>query len=141
MPSSLETAKRLLIGAIGVGLFVVTVSAQQSILGKPSEANHFIETPAGWVHPKTAWGEPALEGTWPLPAGINLERSCPRAGGPGRGGPGGAAPAAPAAAACDPNNVPAWFTEEQLAAREKQLSQPDASTTALEAGNFGRALL
>ena len=38
-------------------------SGQQagSILGKPSEANHFIETPAGWVHPKTPWGEPDIQ--------------------------------------------------------------------------------
>jgi hypothetical protein len=140
MHSNFRQVRTIGLGAVGAALFIVTAAAQtNSILGKPSEANHFIGTPAGWVHPKTAWGEPSLEGTWPLPAGINLERSCPRGGGPGAAGrAGGAAPAAPP---CDPNNVPAWLTEEQLAARQKQLSQPDASTTALESGNFGRALL
>jgi hypothetical protein len=138
--------RNVILGTFGAALFIVTAAAQtRSILGPPSEANHFIETPKGWVHPKTAWGEPDLEGTYPIPAGINLVRSCPRGGGPGRGGPGGgAAPApapAPAAAPCDPQNPPAWLSEEQLAARQKQLATPDAATTALEAGNFGRALL
>ena len=26
----------------------------------------FIETPAGWKAPKTAWGDPDLQGTWPI---------------------------------------------------------------------------
>jgi hypothetical protein len=135
--------RHLLLGTFGAALFIVTTGAQtSSILGPPSEANHFIETPKGWVHPKTAWGDPDLEGTYPIPAGINLVRTCPRAGGPGRGGPGGA-PAAPAppAVPCDPANPPAWLTEAEYQARQKALLQPDASTTALEAGNFGRALL
>ena len=34
-----------------------------SIRGAPSEANHFIETPKGWVHPKTPWGEPDIQAT------------------------------------------------------------------------------
>ena len=44
-------------------LFAVTVSGQA---GLPSEANHFIETPKGWSHPKTAWGDPDLTGMWPV---------------------------------------------------------------------------
>ncbi len=128
--------RNVLLGSFGAAVFFVTAAAQtRSILGPPSEANHFIETPKGWVHPKTAWGEPDLEGTYPIPAGINLVRSCPRGGGPGGGAP------APAAAPCDPQNPPAWLTEEQWAARQKQLAAPDTATTALEAGNFGRALL
>jgi hypothetical protein len=140
MHSTLRAARHLVLGGLGAALFMVTASGQ-AILGPPSEANHFIGTPRGWVHPKTAWGEPDLEGVWPIPAGINLERSCPRGGGPGRAGAPGAAPATPAPPPCDPLNLPAWISEEQLAARQKQLSAPDAATTALEGGNFGRALL
>ena len=133
--------RNVLLGSCGAAVFIVTAGAQtRSILGPPSEANHFIETPKGWVHPKTAWGEPDLEGTYPIPAGINMVRSCPRAGGPGRAGAPAPVPA-PAAAACDPQNPPAWLSEEQWAARQKQVATPDAATTALEAGNFGRALL
>src|ERR1700738_5153600 len=32
----------------------------------PSESNFFIGTPAGWVTPKTPWGDPDLQGIWPL---------------------------------------------------------------------------
>jgi hypothetical protein len=123
VPAPLPTLNRVLLGGIAVALFVATASGQAP-LGEPSEANHFIGTPKGWVHPKTAWGEPALEGTWPIPGGIRLERC----GGTGR----------PGAPPCDPNKV--WLTEVEFAARVKQLSEPDASTTALETGNFGRAL-
>ena len=126
MGSTLRRARRVWIGLLGAALFVATVSGQ-SPGRKPSEANHFIETPAGWVHPKTPWGDPDLTGTWPIPAGINLERC---AGGAGRGGQ----PPPP----CDPNKV--WLTEAEYAARVKALSQPDRATQALAAGDFGAAL-
>ena len=85
MQPMLQTATRLVLGCAAVALFVATISAQapgQPSPGvAPSEANHFIETPKGWVHPMTPWGEPDLEGTWPIPAGINLERgACPAGG-------------------------------------------------------------
>ena len=141
MHSSSPAARHLLAGIAGAALFAVTLSGQ-SILGPPSEANHFIATPSGWVHPKTAWGEPDLEGTWPIPGGINLERSCPRAGGPGGRGGAPAAPAAPAPP-CDPNK--AFLTEEEynarLAAAAEAAKVGDRSTQALASGNFGAALL
>jgi hypothetical protein len=121
------TAKCVLLGGIAAALFVVTANGQ-SPLGAPSEANHFIGTPQGWIHPKTAWGEPDLEGTWPIPGGINLERSCGR----GRGG----APAPP----CDPNKV--WLTEdEHEAALAAAAGRGDLGRQLIEEGNFGRALL
>jgi hypothetical protein len=142
-----RAAKSLGLASVGAALFFATVNAQ-SILGPPSEANHFIETPKGWVHPKTAWGDPDLQGTWPIPGGINLVRTCPQAGRGGRGGPGGgAAPATPPAPViqCDPNNPPLWLSDEEWKARLAQAEQlakvGDASTQALESGNFGRALL
>src|ERR1044071_5227463 len=57
---------RLLIGVAAAAVFVTTVNGQASPGEKPSEANHFIGTPAGWVHPKTAWGDPDLQGMWPI---------------------------------------------------------------------------
>jgi hypothetical protein len=136
MRSPVVAVRQLGLASLAVALFAVTVSGQAP-LGAPSEANHFIETPKGWVHPKTSWGEPSLEGVWPLPGGINLERTCP---GPGRGR--GGAPATPAPP-CDPNK--AFLTEDEyktrLDAAAQALKEGDRSTQAIAAGNFGAALL
>ena len=62
----------------------------------PSESNFFIGTPAGWMTPKTPWGDPDLQGIWPLNnAGLTpLQRCFARQRFPG---------AAPdRVAACDP---------------------------------------
>jgi hypothetical protein len=161
-----QTVTRILMAGLGMALFVVTVSAQNKpigdhVRGKPSELNHFIETPANWTHPRTAWGDPDLEGTWPIPAGVNLVRTCPRGGGPGRGGraggaPGGAAAAggaqgggragapggAPTAPPCDLNQ--AWLSDEEWKARLTQAEQlakeGDRATQLLAKGDFGGAL-
>src|SRR5690606_41551193 len=47
-----------------------------SIRGAPSEANHFIETPRGWEHPRTPWGEPDIRANLNMmqAAGVPLER-------------------------------------------------------------------
>jgi hypothetical protein len=139
---------RIFIGVSAAALFGVTASAQMKptgdhVRGKPSEANHFVETPAGWTHPRTAWGEPDLEGTWPIPAGVNLVRSCPRAGGAGRGR--GAAPApAPATPPppCDLNQ--AWMTDDEWKARldaaARLAKEGDNAAQALARGDFGAAL-
>jgi hypothetical protein len=136
MQSTLHLAARILLGALGAALFVVTASGQ-SVLGPPSEANHFVETLKGWVHPKTAWGEPDLEGTWPIPAGINLERGCP---GPGRGR-GGPAPATPPPP-CDPTAP--WLSDAEWKVVQDRFArldkEGDASTQALAKGDFGAAL-
>jgi hypothetical protein len=130
---------RVLLAVSAVALFVVTASGQspagQASPGvAPSEKNLFIETPKGWVHPRTAWGDPDLEGTWPIPGGINLQRTCP-GGGRGRGG---AAPAPP----CDPNK--AFLTEEEFKARLDAAAEAakvgDRSAQALAKGDFGEAL-
>jgi len=44
----------------------------------PSEQNMFIETPAGWKAPKTAWGDPDLQGTWPSGTMIEVPFERPR---------------------------------------------------------------
>src|SRR5262249_54514152 len=77
MRAILRTSGSVLLGTVAAAIFVTTTYGQSpSILGKPSPANHFIETPAGWVHPKTAWGEPDIEAMLNMmqAAGIPLER-------------------------------------------------------------------
>jgi hypothetical protein len=145
MSSSIRAAKYLSILTFAVTLFVVSVAAQSPGVA-PGEANHFIETPKGWVHPKTAWGDPDLTGIWPISHGLNLVRSCPRAGGPGgRGGPApAAATTAPAAPPCDPDHLPLFKTE---AAYKTDVDRAlgvrkagDNATQALARGDFGAAL-
>jgi len=145
-----KTARRVVLGVCAAGLFVAAASAQAPNFSPspgvaPSEANHFIETPKGWVHPRTAWGDPDLTGIWPIAHGLNLVRTCPRAGGPGRGGPAGTAPAtAPAAPPCDPSNPPLFKTAEAYQAEVDRAlgvrKTGDAAAQALAAGNIGAAL-
>src|SRR3954462_14617408 len=100
-----RTLSSVLLGCAAAATFITTTYGQ-SILGPPSEANHFIETPKGWVHPKTPWGEPDIQAmlNQMQAAGINLER-CAGGGGGGRAAAPppaagrGAAPAAPVGAA------------------------------------------
>jgi hypothetical protein len=151
MRPTVHLATRVVLGAGAIALFVMTAAAQQTIKpigdhvrGKPNEANHFIETPTGWTPKRTPWGDPDLEGTWPIPAGVNLVRSCPRAGGPGgRGAPAPAAAPAPAVP-CDPNNPPAWLSDDEwkarLAAADRLAKEGDASAQAIAKGDFGQAL-
>jgi len=146
MPPMFQRLTGVLLGLSAAALFVVTASAQikpigDQVRGKPSEANLFIETPSGWSHPRTAWGEPDLEGTWPIPAGVNMVRSCPRGGGPGRGGQAGG-PAAPAAPPCDLSQAflsdAEWQARLDADARLKK--EGDNATQALARGDFGAAL-
>src|SRR3970040_64967 len=108
--------RSVLLGAAAAATFVATTYGQ-SILGPPSEANHFIETPAGWVHPKTPWGEPDITATLNQmqASGVGLQRCAnARFGGP----------------PCDMNK--AWFTEEEHKAR---------LTAAAGRGDLGRELI
>ena len=93
--------RSLLLGLTATAVFVATTHGQ-SILGPPSEANHFIATPKGWVHPKTPWGEPDLQATLNMmqAANVPLERcaNSNRFGGP----------------PCDMNKQ--WWTEDGVQA-------------------------
>jgi hypothetical protein len=127
MHRTMPTLRSLLLGTAAAAIFITTTYGQ-SILGPPSEANHFIETPKGWVHPKTAWGEPDIQATLNMmqAAGIPLER-CANAIG-GRGGP------------CDMNK--AWRTDaEYKQALDVAAGRIDPSKALIEKGEFGRALL
>jgi len=90
----------------------------------------FIETPAGWRHPKTAWGDPDLQGTWPISfvGGVPLERC---AGGSARAG-------GPPLPPCDPSK--AFLTEDEFKARVAAAhGRADRYADAIKAGDFGGA--
>ena len=122
-----HTSHHLCLGGLAAALFVATVSGQSP--AAPSEANHFIETPKGWVQPKTAWGDPDMQGMWPISfvGSVPLER-CEGFFGRGRA----------SAPPCDLNK--AFLTDaeyqERLAAAAKQ---GDRHAQAIAAGNFGQA--
>jgi hypothetical protein len=112
----------------GAAAILANVTHAQSILGPPSEANHFIETPKGWVHPKTPWGEPDIQATLNMmqAAGVPLERcaSSYRFGAP----------------PCDMNKK--WLTDDEYKQRlEAARTRIDPAQQALADGQFGRALL
>jgi hypothetical protein len=116
-----------LLGTAAATVFVATTSTQ-SILGPPSQANHFIETPKGWVHPKTSWGEPDIQATLNMmqAAGVPLERCANsyRFGG----------------APCDMNK--AWWSDAEFAERVKTArGRGDLGRELLAKGEYGRALL
>jgi hypothetical protein len=124
-----RTMGSVLLGGLAAATFVTTAQTQ-SILGAPSEANHFIETPKGWVHPKTPWGDPDLTGMWPINyvGTVGLERC---AGG-GRGRPG--------QPPCDTNK--AWLTDaEYKQAVDAALGRGDRGRQLIQQGNYGQALL
>jgi hypothetical protein len=106
----------------------VTVAHGQSLLGPPSEANHFTETPKGWVHPKTSWGEPDIQATLNMmqAAGVPLERCANsyRFGGP----------------PCDMNKR--WWTDAEYKERVAAArGRGDLGRELIAKGEFGRALL
>ena len=98
----------------------------------PSEKNFFIGTPAGWVPPKTPWGDPDLQGIWPL----NYVGSTPlqRCFGPARGRGGAATPP------CDPHKE--FLTQDEYDRLRTNASKaPDRYGAAVEPGEAGRAFL
>ena len=118
--------RSVLFSAAAAAIFVTTTYGQisDSIRGAASEANHFIETPKGWVHPKTAWGEPDIQANLNMmqAAGVPLERCA-----------GGRGP-------CDINK--AWRTDaEYKQAIDAAAGRGDRGRQLIAEGNFGAALL
>ena len=145
-----STLRPALLAAALAAILAAQAPAQAQIndriRGTPSEANHFIETPRGWQHPKTAWGEPDIQAQLNMmqAAGVPLERcanSYRAALPPGRRAAGRAcgrrgAPAPP----CDMNKK--WLTDEEYATRMEALrTRVDASRQFAEQGNLGRAMM
>ena len=115
------------------------------VRGAPSEANHFIETTAGWQHPMTPWGEPDIRAKLDMmqASRIPLERCADSYS--GRRLPtflfGDRADAdwrldiRP----CDMGK--AWLGEEEYAGRiDEWRNAVDASRQALAEGNLGASL-
>ena len=103
---------------------------QASAWQAPSEGNFFIGTPAGWKRPTTAWGDPDLQGTWPISyvGSVPFER-CADGGGRARGG---------TPPPCDPQK--AFLTEDEFKARVAAAAgRPDRYADAIKAGDFGSA--
>ena len=126
MHRMMRILRSVLLGAAATAIFFTTTYAQisDSIRGPASEANHFIETPKGWVHPKTPWGEPDIQANLNMmqAAGIPLER-CASARGP-----------------CDP--AKAWRTDaEYKQAIDQAAGRGDRGRQLIAEGNFGAALL
>jgi hypothetical protein len=123
------TKRSLQLSALAAAIMAVTSHAQinDSIRGAPSEANHFIETPQGWQHPTTEWGEPDLRAMLNMmqAAGVPLER-CANSYRPG-------------APACDMDK--AWLTEEEYQQRLDQAAgRIDRSRQALEEGDLATSI-
>jgi hypothetical protein len=129
MHSRIRATGRALIYGLAATLFMTVVNGQ-SVLGPPSEANHFIETPKGWSHPKTPWGDPDIQGMWPISfvGSVPLERCA--GGGRGRGTP---------PPPCDLDK--AFLTEAEYTERvDAATKQVDRHSQAIAAGDFGQAL-
>jgi hypothetical protein len=114
---------RLLLAPVAAAVLVAVVYAQDAV--PPSVKNMFVGTPAGWKHPKTAWGDPDLQGTWPISfvGSVPLERCAGgRAGGP----------------PCDPDK--AFLTDEEYKARlDAAAGRGDRYAAAMKSGDLGRA--
>jgi hypothetical protein len=126
MHRMMPAMRSVLFGAAAAAIFVTTTYGQisDSIRGAASEANHFIETPKGWVHPKTPWGEPDIQANLNMmqAAGVPLERCA-----------GGRGP-------CDINK--AWRTDaEYKQAVDAAAGRGDRGRQLIAEGNFGAALL
>lgn len=124
-----SSAKRLAL--VGAALALAATGQAQnigdSIRGAPSEANHFIETPQGWEHPKTPWGEPDVRANLNMmqAAGVPLERcaSAYRYGAP----------------PCDMDKK--WLTQAEYDERVAAvLARGDRSRQLFEAGDIGGAM-
>ncbi len=137
----------LLAAAAAAALSIAPACAQiaDALRGSATEANHFIETPRGWRHPLTPWGEPDIQATLDMmqASRIPLERCADSylgrrlptfLFGDAAGAGGGAR-----ARACDMQK--AWLTEAEFDALVAQSrNQSDASRQALADGDLGRAM-
>ncbi len=97
----------------------------------PDEANFFIATPPGWVQPKTPWGDPDLQGIWPISyvGTVSLQRCA-----------GGFGPRRPDAPPCDQHKAFLTATEFD-AIQERAAKQPDRYKEDVKNGEAGRAFL
>src|SRR5690554_4674709 len=129
MQAGTTTIRNALIAAGLTAVPAVTALAQinDGIRGAPSEANHFIETPEGWEHPMTPWGDPDLQATLDMmqASRIPLER-CADAYRPG-------------AEPCDPSMK--WWPDDVFNARmEEYQNQADRFAELMAKGDLAGAM-
>jgi hypothetical protein len=130
------TATRILIGGnLVLFVFGSVLNAQLPPLKPgptPTEANFFIATPPNWVQPKTPWGDPDLQGIWPISyvGTVSLQRCVPAFG---ARPPAGSPP-------CDPHKAFLTATEFD-ALQERAAKQPDRYKEVVKEGEAGRAFL
>lgn len=132
-----RTAVRVILGG-SLGLIALGSAMAQVPPVKPGpvpdEANFFIATPPGWVQPKTPWGDPDLQGIWPISyvGTVSFQRCAPAFGPPPKGSP----PPPP----CDPHK--AFLTDaEYQAVLARIAKQPDRYKQDVKDGQAGRAFL
>src|SRR6202522_661059 len=129
------TTRDLIGGALALFVFGSTLNAQLPPVKPgptPDEANFFIATPPGWVQPKTPWGDPDLQGIWPISyvGTVSLQRCVPAFG---ARPPAGSPP-------CDPHKAFLTATEFD-ALQERAAKQPDRYKEVVKEGEAGRAFL
>jgi hypothetical protein len=94
----------------------------------PNEGNFFIATPPGWTQPKTPWGDPDLQGIWPISyVGTVMFQRCA----------GGFGPRPANAPPCDPHKAFLTATEFD-ALQERTAKQPDRVKEDLKNGEAAR---
>src|SRR5271163_1773250 len=133
MRSILDTRIRILIGGnLALLVFGSVASAQLPPVKPgptPTEANFFIATPPGWTQPKTPWGDPDLQGVWPISyvGTVSLQRCVPAFG---ARPPAGSPP-------CDPNK--AFLTAVEFdALQDRAAKQPDRVQEDVKNGEAAR---
>jgi hypothetical protein len=121
---------------------IARAQTDDSVRGAPSEANHFIATPASWEHPRTLWGEPDIRGMLDMmqASRLPLERCADRY--PSRLLPTflfGERTAPDWQTPCDMDK--AWLTQEEYDERmQSWQASVDVSRQALSEGNLGLSL-
>jgi hypothetical protein len=118
-----STVRYVLLGAAASLSAAVHAETNDSIRGAPSEANHYIETPDGWQHPMTEWGDPDIRAMLDMmqASRVPLERC--------------AESYRPPFPACDMNKK--WLTDEEYAkAMEEFHGRVDPMKAAVERGDL-----
>ena len=118
-----STLRCALVGAALSWAIAAHAQINDSIRGAPGDANNFIETPKGWKHPMTPWGEPDIRAQLDMmqASGIPLERC--------------ANSYRPNAPPCDPNKK--WLTDaEYNAAMEAYRKRVDPTKQLIKENNI-----
>ena len=133
---AITTTRILICGALTLFTFGSVMNAQLPPV-KPGPTptggrTFYRATPPGWAQPKTPWGDPDLQGIWPISyvGTVSLQRCVPAFG---ARPPAGSPP-------CDPHKAFLTATEFD-AVQERAAKQPDRYKEDVKNGEAGRAFL